>query len=306
MSTPAIAATPTPNALDLRGLADIQRQAKSNDPAALKAVAQQFEALFLQMVLKSMRDATPQEGIFDSDQTRMYQSLLDQQLSQVLSSGKGGLGLAAVIERQLSRESATAAEAGDPGTAFPLQPLLRQLQLQGAGYRLDAPAAGAVPPGLTFGAVPAIPASAQEFVARVLPDAQAASRQTGVPAVYLVAHAALETGWGRSEPRDAAGKRSYNLFGIKAGAGWQGDSVEASTIEYVGGVAQRRVERFRAYGSYAESFRDHAALLANNPRYAGALRATDAASFSSALQKAGYATDPNYAEKLTRIIAQLS
>ena len=312
MTTPAIATTPAPNALDLRGLADIQRQARSNDPAALKAVARQFEALFLQMVLKSMRDATPQEGLFDSEQTRMYQSLLDQQLSQVLSSGKGGLGLAAVIERQLARESATPAEAGE-STGFDLQPLLRQLRLRRDGLPLNNPAPdsgaaapAAVPPGLTFEATQSLPTNAQAFVARVLPDAEAASRQTGVPAVFLIAHAALETGWGRGEPRDAAGKPSHNLFGIKAGAGWQGDSVEATTTEYVAGVAQRRVERFRAYGSYAESFRDYASLLVNNPRYAATLKATDAASFSSALQKAGYATDPTYAGKLTRIIAQLS
>jgi flagellar protein FlgJ len=139
-------------------------------------------------------------------------------------------------------------------------------------------------------------------VAAIWPHAETASRRTGIPAAFLVAQAALETGWGRSEARLADGRPSHNLFGIKAGANWQGPVAEAATTEYVNGVAETRVERFRAYGSYAEAFQDYAGLLAGSPRYAAVLGATEAASFARGLQRAGYATDPAYGAKLERII----
>jgi flagellar protein FlgJ len=255
------AADITPSIFDQSALASIKRQARSNDPAALKAAAQQFEAMFLQMVLKSMRDATPKEGLLDNDQTRLYESLLDQQMSQVLAS-KGGTGLAKIIESQLSRNAAAGAS---------------------------------IEPTPTTGG----------FVEKMMPHAAEASRTSGIPARFIVAQAALETGWGRAEPRGVDGQRSYNIFGIKAGTNWNGPTVEATTTEFVDGVAQQRVERFRAYGSYAEAFKDYASLLAGNPRYATALGSRDAAGFAQGLARAGYATDPAYAEKLTRIINSL-
>lgn len=304
------AMTPTaanPSLFDLNGLTALKRQAKGNDPQALKAAAQQFEALFLQMVLKSMRDATPKEGMFDSEQTRMYESLLDQQMAQVLA-GKGGTGLAAVIEKQLAR---TADPAGEFEDGLPLMPPARSLDLRQPARPLPLPTTTDVPLPLAPAPVmPAAPAAgadaagspAQAFVGRVLPHAEAASRATGIPAAFLVAQAALETGWGRSEPRYADGRPSHNLFGIKAGKSWTGPVVEAVTTEYVDGVAQQRVERFRAYGSYAEAFRDHAELLLTSPRYGGVVGARDAATFAQGLQRAGYATDPAYGAKLERII----
>jgi flagellar protein FlgJ len=255
------AADITPSIFDQSALANIKRQARSNDPAALKAAAQQFEALFLQMVLKSMRDATPKEGLFDNDQTRLYESLLDQQMSQVLAS-KGGTGLAKVIESQLSR-NAEAAVSVEPNSA------------------------------------------AGSFIEKMMPHAAEASGNSGIPARFIVAQAALETGWGRAEPRGVDGQPSHNLFGIKAGSHWTGPTVEATTTEYVDGVAQRRVERFRAYETYAEAFKDYASLIAGNPRYAAVLGSRDPAGFAQALARAGYATDPAYAEKLTRIINTL-
>lgn len=300
------------NALDYRGLADVQRQAKTNDPAALKAAAQQFEALFLQMVLKSMRDATPKEGMFDSEQSRMYESLLDQQLTQVLSSKKG-VGLAAVLERQMSRQS-DAPVTSDEGMLLNDLPraidLLRQRSLKlpaTNGTNGTNGSSSAVSPAPTFDAVDGIsgtlPANAREFIARVLPDAKLAAQETGIPVSFLIAQAALETGWGRSEPKGSDGRSSNNLFGIKAGRNWNGASVESATTEYVQGVPQRQVERFRAYGSYTESFRDYAKLLTTNPRYAGVVGVQDAGSFARGLQAAGYATDPAYAAKLEKVIA---
>ncbi len=296
-----------PSIFDANGLAALKRQVKSNDPAALKAAAQQFEALFLQMVLKSMRDASPREGLFDSDQTRLYESLLDQQLGQVMAA-KGGSGLAAVIERQLTRANAepSAVEGG-----LPLVPAATQYRLDAAPKPLpikapgDAavqvlPRAAVTAPGKD--AETSVSPTASEFVNKVWPYAVEASRSTGIPATFLVAQAALETGWGRSEPRRADGQPSYNLFGIKAGRGWTGPTVDASTTEYVDGSAQRQVEHFRAYGSYAEAFADYAKLITTSPRYAAVAGSADGISFARGLQKAGYASDPSYADKLVRII----
>lgn len=295
-----------PSIFDVNGLSSLKRQAKADDPAALKAAAQQFEALFLQMVLKSMRDATPKEGLFDSDQTRLYESLLDQQLAQVMSGSRNGTGLAAVIERQLSRGGGAEADTYTEGLPLASPSLPRRLQAPAGGLPVDtgAPAAGipAQAPAQPPAAQEAGPASARDFVAAIWPHATEASATTGIPSAFLVAQAALETGWGRSQPRLADGRPSYNIFGIKAGRNWTGPTVEASTTEYANGAAEQRVERFRAYGSYAEAFRDYAGLLAGNSRYAGVLGSTEAVGFARALQRAGYATDPAYAAKLERII----
>lgn len=268
---------------DASGLAAVKRGAKAGDPQALKAAARQFEALFMQMVLKSMRDATPREGLFDSEQTRMYESLLDQQLAQVLTA-KGGTGLAAMIEKQLLRIDERPDETGN-------------------GARLDFPVENSNQAPFP----PASPASsARDFVDRLWPGATEASRVTGIPAHFMVAQAALETGWGHSEPRHADGRSSYNVFGIKAGRSWTGEVVEAVTTEIEEGAPRRRNERFRAYGSYEEAFRDYAGLLTGNPRYAGVVGSQEAAAFARGLQRAGYATDPMYAVKLERIIGGAS
>lgn len=310
-------ATSVPSIFDTQSLTALKGDLKKADPQALKATAQQFEAVFVQMILKSMRAATPQDGMFDSDQTRFYQEMLDAQLSQVMAA-KGGMGLAAVIERQLSRPDAVNAPDFEGG--IPLMPPARPLPLGPAQRAYPLPNDQAPPP-LPIDSSPVRPAlqgimgsdtiiptitstngQTQTFVNSVWPHAVAASQQTGIPPHFMVAHAALESGWGRAEPRAADGRPSYNLFGIKAGGNWRGAVVSAPTTEYVGGVAEQRVERFRAYGSYAEAFQDYAQLLAKSPRYREVIASTDAAGFSRGLQRAGYATDPLYASKLERII----
>jgi len=282
------------NTLDLKGLAALKRQAHDNSPQAIKLAAQQFEGLFLQLVLKSMRDATPQEGIMDSEQSRLYESLLDQQLAQVLASKGGGTGLAAMIEKQLSRGAIAPGSLGD----LPLSPPVPAFPLPSAPAGLPLPQGGSAGTA-TAGEAAAAP---RDFVNRVWPYAWEASRTTGIPAHFMVAQAALETGWGKSEPRFSNGRPSFNLFGIKAGKSWSGAVVEANTTEIVDGQPQRQVERFRAYESYAEAFNDYARLLTANPRYAAVLGNQDAGGFARALQQAGYATDPMYAAKLERII----
>lgn len=307
-----------PNVFDASSITALKRQVKGGDPKALKAVAQQFEALFLQMVLKSMRDAIPREGLFDSDQSRMYESLLDQQMAQVLGSKSGGTGLAAMIEKQLLQQNPEPQAFDGPlplspptrffrfseGKAIPLPREVNQApqSLPGSPPTRSIPGPGAAIDSTVTGDGAGYAAAVREFAVRLWPAAAEAARATGVPAHFMVAQAALETGWGKSELRHADGSTSFNVFGIKAGRSWQGPVVESTTTEYVNGVAQKQLERFRAYGSYAEAFRDYSSMLSANPRYAGVLGVQDAGSFARGLQRAGYATDPMYAAKLERII----
>jgi flagellar protein FlgJ len=267
---------------DPQGLAALKRAAKDNSPEAIKAVAKQFESVFMNMMLKSMREATPQDGMFDNDQSRLYTSMLDQQLSQNLATK--GIGLADVLTRQLSNFSP------------PVMPsaIAVPVPVQAAPLTDVAPKSSASTGQST---------QAQAFQQRLQAHAEEASRTTGIPAKFMLGQAALESGWGRKEINNADGTSSHNLFGIKATAGWQGKTVDAITTEYVDGVAQRRIEKFRAYDSYADSFRDYAHLLKSNPRYQQVIASgQDAVGFAHGLQRAGYATDPHYADKLTRII----
>lgn len=291
------------NVLDTGRLTALKRQAKAGDPAAAREVAKQFESLFMQMVLKSMRDAVPREGLFDSQASRLYESLHDQQLSLQLGGGKG-LGLAAMIEKQMALQNPPVESLG----AMPLHREPRAFPLDASspsslrGLGLPIKAAPAVLPAPT--SEPAAANAAQRaFVDRLMPAALEAEQQTGIPAHFMVAQAALETGWGRAEPKGADGRPSYNIFGIKAGRTWQGPTAEATTTEVIAGLAQTRSERFRVYGSHAEAFADYAQLLAGNPRYAGVLGTREPQQFARGLHAAGYATDPNYASKLERVIS---
>lgn len=299
-------------ALDVQGVNQLRLDAKQSSPEALKQAAQQFEAVFMNMLMKSMREATPQDGMFDSEQTRMYTSMLDQQLTQRMASR--GIGLAEVMVRQLS--SALNVPPPGEGTAqgFPLS--VPQNVLQGDSDPLRAKArVESYVPGLTtaqpLSATPTrsswdAPAHVEAFVQRLLPHAQAASASTGIPARFMLGQAALETGWGKAEIRGADGHNSHNLFGIKAGAGWKGRTVDIVTTEYVNGQPQKQVESFRAYDSYADSFRDYANLLRGNARYQNVIaQGQDAAGFAQGLQQAGYATDPKYAQKLMGVIRLL-
>ncbi|HJW02119.1 MAG TPA: flagellar assembly peptidoglycan hydrolase FlgJ [Azospira sp.] len=311
-------------AVDVRQTEDLRLKLKQSPKEGLKQVAQQFESLFLNMMLKSMREATPQDGMMDSDQTRLYTSMLDQQLAQKLSSS-GQLGFAKLIEQQLGRfvpgaEPSNGAAAALPGASAGAslgaslsspEAVGQMLNMRRAARNSNAanpavpvvstqtPAEIAASSGEGGGTV--TNPNARDFVNRVWPHAVEASQATGVPAQFLVAHAALETGWGKSEIRRADGSSSHNLFGVKAGKNWNGATVDATTTEYVGGTAQTTKEKFRAYGSYAEAFRDYASLL-QRPRFSGVVGQQDGTEFARSLQQAGYATDPMYADKLSRII----
>lgn len=285
-------------ALDVKDVGPLRHAARDNTPEALKAAAKQFEAMFMNMMLKSMREATPQDGMFENDQTRMYTSMLDQQLSQTMASR--GVGLADVLIRQLSSTLGGQAAVPVPfqGGAVPAQPMPVPVTSSAAADWVAA-MSGKVRPNASQ------PEHVRAFTQRLAPHAEEASRMTGIPARFMLGQAALESGWGRREIIGADGSNSHNLFGIKATGGWKGKVAEVMTTEYVNGVPEKRVEKFRAYDSYADAFRDYANLLRNNPRYENVIaNARDVQGFAQGLQRAGYATDPNYAAKLTSIINQ--
>lgn len=309
--TPKIQDTPSRAAFDVKSAQDLRSQFQKDPQQGLKLAAQQFETLFLQQVIKSMRDATPQDGLMNSDSSRFYTGLLDQQMAQNLATNGKGIGFAQLIEKQLGRNMSNA--AGQAALNAPANAAALPLAGSDVHHLQYTPVPSSLPTSAAYEAINAASAravantsegagSAKEFVNRVWPHAVEASRSTGIPPQFLVAQAALESGWGRSEIRGTDGAGSYNLFGVKAGKSWTGSTVDATTTEYVNGEAQQTVVRFRAYGSYEEAFRDYASMLRSNPRYGGVIGSQDGTEFAKGLQRAGYATDPTYADKLARII----
>jgi len=264
-------------AANSQSLDKLRAQARQSPDQALKAAAQQFETVFMNMMLKSMREATPQDGMFDSEQTKMFTGMLDQQLAQNLSSR--GIGLADMMAKQLTRSLGT-------GAAGASAPQVQNVNALPSAYSQNFQ---------------------QGFVQSMTPHAIQASRETGVPAQLIMGQAALESGWGRREIRMPDGGNSYNLFGIKASGNWNGKVAEVTTTEYHNGIPSKQVEKFRAYGSYAEAFSDYARLLRDNPRYASVLQQGQGAPAAAhALQRAGYATDPNYADKLVKVMSRIN
>jgi flagellar protein FlgJ len=308
-STSASAATATVYN-DLNALTRLRHAAQDQSPETVRKVAQQFEALFIQMMLKNMRNAGIEDKLFGSDQEKMYRDMFDQQLSVDLSE-KGALGLADLLVRQLSRPpgpegAAPALNVSAPRAAvsMPAERAVAHAQAQDAdrNARLSVPTARAdLAPEIARTAEETIH-TPEDFVRVLAPHAESAAQELGVSPRVLLAQAALETGWGRNLMRHADGRSSHNLFGIKADARWSGQRVVAETLEYEDGIAVKRRETFRAYNSYADSFADYAAFLRSSPRYGAALEAgADGTAYLHGLQQAGYATDPEYANKINRI-----
>jgi flagellar protein FlgJ len=275
---------------DFAGLAKLKAGAAHSDPTALRQVAQQFESLFARMMIKSMRDAVGRDPIFGSDQAQTYQSMFDDQLSLEMTRGKG-LGLADMLMRQL-QHAGGAGGGSAPRNAAP------------ANTSGTSAASAPNPQAAASGA--ATSAAQASFISQVWPEASRCARQLGVHPVSLIAQAALESNWGRNVPRSASGESSNNFFGIKAGSGWAGASVTAHTQEFQGGAAAPTSAAFRAYASPGESFQDYVALLQSNPRFSTALGSgASVQSFAAALQQGGYATDPDYAHKVTTVAGQV-
>jgi len=303
--------------LDVQGVDALRRTVRTSPQEGMKQASKQFEVMFMQMMLKSMREATPSDGLFSSSQEKTYTSMLDQQLSQNLSGR--GLGLAEAMFAQLNRalgsDAVQLAPASGPRGEMPgAQPLGMPLALDSKRAPQPMPPLSRTP-DLSFYETATAQATlsrsvlpqahVEQFVSRLLPAAQRASQASGVPAQLIMAQAALESGWGKREIRADDGRSSYNLFGIKADKSWKGPVVETTTTEYVNGVAQKIQAKFRAYSSYEESFTDYARFLTSNPRYANVLATKDPAEAAHGLQRAGYATDPQYGGKLVRIMKQM-
>jgi flagellar protein FlgJ len=287
-------------ALDTKSMGELKQSAKAGSPEALKGAATQFEAMFINMMMKSMRDATPADSLMDNQQTKMFTGMLDQQLSQNMA--KRGVGLADMLIRQLSSQAQALAIGNEPNgapqDALPSRTPAAELM----GLPLAAPAAAPVETGRAASGKVQAP-HVREFQDKLHSHAAEAEAATGIPARFMLGQAALETGWGKRQIRNEDGSSSNNLFGIKAGPGWKGKVATAVTTEYVNGVPRTKVEKFRAYDTPADSFKDYAKLITTNPRYEKVLaNAKDASGFAHGLQRAGYATDPLYAAKLSKII----
>lgn len=279
---------------DFQGLTALKAGAREQSPEALKAVAKQFEALFLQMMLKSMREASEGDPLFDGEHTALYRDMYDKQLSLDLS--EKGIGLAEVLVRQLQ------VQAGQPKAETELA--LPQ-RLGSTFARVEAQIKSVAPLENKHEVVSAeaVTESPQAFIHRLWPLAEKAAAKIGASPEALLAQAALETGWGKAVIRHPDGSSSHNLFNIKADRRWDGESVAKQTLEYRDGVAAKEVARFRAYDSFEASFDDYVNFLQSNPRYSEALRrADDPRQFVRSLQDAGYATDPAYARKIGNIL----
>lgn len=274
---------------DFTQYTDLRRAAGQNDPAALREVATQFEALFLQTMLKSMRDASLGDPLFgDSEQMEMYEGMMDQQLAVELASGKG-VGLADLLVRQLG--GTAAAESPDrPQQEYSLQHT----------RRMSASPANA---GIAAKSAAASWSNAEDFARDVWPHAERTAKALNVAPEAILAQAALETGWGQHVIPGQDGNASFNLFGIKSGSSWDGEEVVRRTLEFENGVPRPEQARFRAYSNVESAFADYRDFLSSNPRYDGIRDHGDnAAGFARALQDSGYATDPQYADKISRIM----
>lgn len=315
-------------ALDMNGFQRLQHTARVDPEAGVNGAAQQFEALFIQMMMKSMRDATPSSQLMNSSATDTYQSMLDQQWSQVMASR--GMGLADVLIEQLERQGAIS--KAQPNADQELQALIAGIP-RGTPRTLDDSYAGnadAIGASNTQGnsqflaeletirqdakrgdVVDGLSLNQREqhgaghigqFMQTLAAPAQAASATTGVPAELILAQAALETGWGRHEITTRNGSNSHNLFGIKAGSHWKGETTDIVTHEYINGRRMQVVDTFRVYESFEHAFTDYASLIGQNPRYAGVVQAPTAEQAARELQRGGYATDPRYADKLVAVM----
>ena len=292
-------------ALDVQGFDGLRAKVAASPQQGVQMAAKQFDATFITMMLKSMRDATPQDGPLDSRDGAQFTSMMDEQMAQQMSNK--GIGVADAMLKQLMNNSGMqTGEAGEGNTAA-LNALAKAYGnaqtngslASGVGYSRNS----ALTPPLRGDGTTNVDA----FVDKLAASAQAASETTGVPARFIIGQAALESGWGKREILKANGETSHNVFGIKATKDWTGKTVSTVTTEYRNGRPERVVEKFRSYGSYDEAMADYAQMLKGNPRYAQVLNGShDAAGFAVGMQRAGYATDPHYAKKLMSIMSRMS
>ena len=300
----------TSNALatDINSLNSLKSQANANNPQAAREAAKQLESLFMHEMIKSMRQATMKSGLLDNESSKLADSMMDQQLSVSMAGMPGGLAdaITAQIARSMGMDPADAgvnpaAALGGTERNFSIP---STVSFAGRSARYPGLSGNTTVGSTAFlDAYAPSPKGRDNFVQSHNAAAQRVARESGIPASYMLGQAGHETGWGKSEIRGDNGSNSFNLFGIKATGNWNGKVAEITTTEYVDGIPRKVKAKFRAYDSYEESFRDYARLITENPRYAKAMEHTgNARSYATALQNAGYATDPLYASKLSRAI----
>lgn len=293
---------------DIQGLAELRRFASQKSPEVLRIVAQQFEALFIQQLLKGMRNAKLSEGLMDSDAGDFYLDMYDKQIALNMAQGRG-IGLADMLVQQLSQSYLQESEFTRVQSHG-----LNQVIDEGLS-RIHLPAEQGTTknerwPSEVGGTIDTVnmqnltePLLPNKFVNTVWPLAVKTGQNLGVDPQVLIAQAALETGWGKFIGQHADGRSSHNLFNIKAGDSWHGDHVVISTLEFRDDIAQQGSAKFRSYDSFNASFDDYATLLRNSTRYRDALtKAGSGQDFIHALHKAGYATDPEYSNKIIEIL----
>ncbi len=303
------------NFLDINGLNDIRQQSKETDgvskKAALQEAAQQFEAIFMQMLLKSMRkaqDVLESDSPFNSESTKSYRDMHDQQMALDLSSN-GALGLTDLIVRQL----------GGGDDSFTPRTVLRNDGNLESVTKVDKKAnlktntsisneintAKKIEQSVNF-STPSFTAP-KDFVTALIEPAKAVQEKIGVPFQVVIAQAALETGWGQKIIKDQQGTSSNNLFNIKADNRWAGEQIQKESLEFELGAMVKKSAPFRAYQSLEESFNDYVNFLSDNDRYQDALQNSgNVEHFLHGLQKAGYATDPQYANKIMATLRTVS
>ncbi|OAT53528.1 flagellar assembly peptidoglycan hydrolase FlgJ [Providencia heimbachae] len=290
-------------AFDLQSLSGLKGELNKNAEQGLRQVTQQLEATFVQMMLKSMREALPQDGLFSNDQTRMLTSMYDQQIAQDLS--QKGLGFGEMMYQQLSGEQ----QQNDLPTKATFMPLDEKALQSLPPFAMEQMMRRFAPMGdalsAPFQKIKSLSLNSSNFIGRLLEPAKAASQKSGISHFLILAQAALESGWGKREILTAEGKTSHNLFGIKAGKSWQGASTNIMTTEVINGKTIKMRDDFRVYGSYEEAISDYISLLTDNPRYKGVKQAATPEIAARRLHQAGYATDPGYSDKLISLINQI-
>ena len=281
-------------AIDAKSLGNLKAAAKKNSPEALNQAAKQFEALFLNMVLKSMRDATPTDVDQTSTDRKLFTSMFDQQMSQVMA--ERGVGLADMMIKQL--QNAANFNQADPK--------LKEIKEKGSPepMPLNVPKTFELNKTSQSGFnLSSVTSKVKEFIEPLMSQAKEASQKTGLPPQFILGQAALESGWGKRQILNADGSTSHNIFGIKANSNWKGKTTEILTTEYINGKPEKVMATFRSYDSYAEAFSDYANLVSTSPRYKNLIEnGQTLLGFVQGLKKAGYATDTAYAEKLSNII----
>lgn len=291
-------------AFDSTSLNRLKTKAGQDPQGNLQEVARQVEGMFVQMMLKSMREALPKDGMFSSESTRMYTSMYDQQIAQQLS--EKGLGFADILVKQMSAGSGDSVGESTATNEADIAVPMRLGSQQISSYQAQAMTKivrQVVPrPVQTRGT---LSSDSRDFLSQLSLPAKLASEASGIPHHLILAQAALESGWGQRQIRTDQGTPSFNLFGIKASGDWRGKVTEITTTEFENGESKKVKARFRVYDSYMESLSDYVNLLTRNPRYTAVANASSAEQGAHALQKAGYATDPDYAKKLTGMIQQL-